>query len=100
MEKMRKDIMRDLSFMSYAPIIFISAATGEGIDELVGRLEELAAAGKKEYLFVFPSDKLGLVGSLYEKANVTSVEYDDDGARVVAVCDKKTAGQLSEYIQK
>ena len=29
MEKMRKDIMRDLSFMSYAPIIFISAATGQ-----------------------------------------------------------------------
>jgi GTP-binding protein hflX len=80
--------------------VFISAATGEGIDELVGRLEELAAAGKKEYLFVFPADKLGLVGSLYERANVTSVEYGDGGARVVAVCDKKTAGQLSEYIQK
>jgi len=29
MEKMRKDIMRDLSFMSYAPILFISAATGQ-----------------------------------------------------------------------
>ena len=28
MEKMRKDIMRDLSFMSYAPILFISALTG------------------------------------------------------------------------
>ena len=29
MEKMRKDIMRDLSFMSYAPILFISALTGQ-----------------------------------------------------------------------
>ena len=29
MEKMRKDIMRDLSFMSYAPILFISAVTGQ-----------------------------------------------------------------------
>ncbi|MBQ6273815.1 MAG: ribosome biogenesis GTPase Der [Oscillospiraceae bacterium] len=29
MEKMRKDIMRDLSFMSYAPVLFISALTGQ-----------------------------------------------------------------------
>ena len=34
MEKMRKDIMRDLSFMSYAPIIFISAMTGQRTDRI------------------------------------------------------------------
>ena len=34
LEKMRKDIMRDLSFMSYAPIIFISAATGQRTEKL------------------------------------------------------------------
>ena len=34
MEKMRKDIMRDLSFMSYAPLIFISAATGQRTEKL------------------------------------------------------------------
>ena len=28
-EKMRKDILRDLSFMSYAPVLFISALTGQ-----------------------------------------------------------------------
>ena len=34
MEKMRKDIMRDLSFMSYAPILFISALTGQRTNRL------------------------------------------------------------------
>ena len=34
MEKMRKDIMRDLSFMSYAPVIFISALTGQRTERL------------------------------------------------------------------
>ena len=34
MEKMRKDLMRDLSFMSYAPLIFISAATGQRTEKL------------------------------------------------------------------
>ena len=33
-ETMRKDIMRDLRFMSYAPIIFISAATGQRTEKL------------------------------------------------------------------
>ena len=37
MEKLRKRIMGDLSFMSYAPILFISALTGER----TGRLFEL-----------------------------------------------------------
>ena len=34
MEKMRKNIMRDLSFMNYAPILFISAMTGQRIERM------------------------------------------------------------------
>lgn len=34
MEKMRKNIMRDLSFMNYAPILFISAMTGQRIERI------------------------------------------------------------------
>ena len=34
MEKMRKDVMRDLSFMSYAPVVFISALTGQRTDRI------------------------------------------------------------------
>ena len=37
MDKMRQDVMRDLSYMTYAPIVFISALTGQR----VGRLFEL-----------------------------------------------------------
>ena len=34
MEKLRKDVLRDLSFMSYAPVLFISALTGQRTDRL------------------------------------------------------------------
>ena len=43
MEKMRKDVMRDLSFMPYAPVLFISALTGqrtERIFELVNYVHD------------------------------------------------------------
>lgn len=34
MDKMREEIRRDLSFMSYAPIIFVSALTGQRVDKI------------------------------------------------------------------
>ncbi len=34
MDRMRQDIRRDLSYMTYAPILFISAATGQRVDRL------------------------------------------------------------------
>ena len=34
MDKMRQDVRRDLSYMAYAPILFISAATGQRVDRL------------------------------------------------------------------
>jgi len=43
LEKMRKDIQRDLGFMSYAPIVFISALTGQRTDklfEMINRVNE------------------------------------------------------------
>lgn len=46
MDKMRKDVMRDLSFMSYAPILFISALSGqrtERIFELVNYVNDQSA---------------------------------------------------------
>jgi len=46
MDKMRKDVMRDLSYMTYAPIVFISALTGQRVDrlfELVNFVNEMAS---------------------------------------------------------
>ena len=34
MDRMREDIRRDLSYMTYAPIVFISALTGQRVDRL------------------------------------------------------------------
>ena len=34
MDRMREDIRRDLSYMTYAPILFISAKTGQRVDKL------------------------------------------------------------------
>ena len=46
MDRMRRDILRDLSYMTYAPILFISALTGQRVDrlfELIKYVNEQAA---------------------------------------------------------
>ena len=46
MDRMREDIRRDLSYMTYAPILFISAKTGQRVDrlyELINYVNEQAA---------------------------------------------------------
>lgn len=46
MDKMRKEVMRDLAFMSYAPVLFISALTGQRTDrifELVNYVNDQSA---------------------------------------------------------
>ncbi len=46
MDRMREDIRRDLSYMTYAPIVFISAATGQRVNrlfELINYVNDQAA---------------------------------------------------------
>ena len=45
MDKMREDIRRDLSYMTYAPILFISAATGQRVPRLFELINYVHYAG-------------------------------------------------------
>ena len=78
--------------------VYISALTRAGIDVLVDKLDKLAHMKKKQYTFLLPNYKLGLVNSLYSNATVLSCEYSENGAAVIAVADEKTAGPLKKYI--
>jgi GTP-binding protein len=42
MESFRKSLQNDFSFMDYAPIIFISAKTGQRIDQLFSMIKQVA----------------------------------------------------------
>lgn len=47
MEKFKKDIYNKLSYISYAPIIFISALTGQRVNKLFGMINEVAENNSK-----------------------------------------------------
>jgi GTP-binding protein HflX len=77
--------------------VYISAATGQGVDAMMLRLEEMLHEGKRRVTFLFPADRQGLVAKLYANATVESVEYLPQGTRVVATVDAKTYGPLRDF---
>ncbi len=47
MDKIKKDVYRDLAFMDFAPIVFISAKTGQRVDKLMMHIVEAATQNKR-----------------------------------------------------
>ena len=79
-------------------ILPISAKTGEGLDELIAKLEEMAADGKKRVRLFIPHSELGTVSSLYSQARVLEINYTEYGAEIDAELDGKTLGRLKKYL--
>ena len=80
--------------------IFISAKTGEGLDDLIRALEDAATQGSSIVTFEFPMSETRHLDRLYRQAVVSDVSYDNGVCRVRAIVDAKTRGALREYIVK
>ena len=76
----------------------ISAKTGEGIDELLARIDKLLDKGTRRVTIHLPYDKGGLLDMLYREAKVESVEYGET-IDVAAVCVSRVIGQVKDYIE-
>lgn len=78
-------------------VAYISAATGQGVDLMMQRIEDILHAGKRRVSFLIPNTKQGLLNKLYENATVESVKYGAEGVSVTAVVDVKTYGSLRDF---
>lgn len=79
---------------------YVSAKTGEGMQEMLERLGEIIRDGKCRVTFVFPNSEQGKLNTLYKNASVESVEYGADAVTAVAVVDRKVFGMLRRYAQE
>ncbi len=78
-------------------VLYISAATGQGVDRLLARIEEMLHEGNRRVTFRIPNDKQGLLSVLYRNATVEDISYGADAVLVTAVVDARTYGQLRPY---
>ena len=77
--------------------VWVSAATGQGIEQMVDRLEQMLNAGKKLVKFIIPNAKQGLMNVLYNEAAIKTVEYGAEAVTVEAVVDARVYGMLAVY---
>ena len=75
----------------------ISAKSGEGIDTLLQKVEDIIHQGKSKVTFVIPNSEQGALNILYKNATVESVDYGYEGVTVVATVDSKVRGMLKKY---
>ena len=93
-----KDKLPILPDFELQNIFAVSAVTGEGVDALVNRIEEIVNEGKRRLVFTIPNAEQGALNTLYKNAVVEDVEYGPEAVKVTAVVDNKVRGMLAKYL--
>ena len=78
----------------------ISAATGDGIENLLTKLEETVNGGKKLLKLFFPHSQAGKAAEVYRFATVSDTEYTESGTLLTALCDSRAQGMFSQFVQE
>ena len=77
--------------------IFVSARSGEGIEELLGRIASELPDPTVELDVVVPYDRGDIVAALHERHRVLETEYVPGGTRVHAKVSPEMAATLSAF---
>lgn len=82
----------------YRDAVFVSARTGEGIDELFARITEFVEAGDVEAVLAVPFDRGEILSRLHEQAHVLDTEHTEDGTCVRARMPKALAAEYADLV--
>ena len=78
-------------------IAYISALTGQGLAQMIEKLDRMVTAGKRRVTYVIPNREAGELNTLYRLATVESVDYGAEAITVVALADARARGTLRRF---
>ncbi|WP_210508845.1 GTPase HflX [Naasia sp. SYSU D00057] len=78
--------------------VFVSARTGEGIEELLSRVAGLLPTPELEVDAVIPYDRGDLVAMVHERGKVLGLAYEEAGTRVHARVGAEDRAALEPYL--
>jgi GTP-binding protein HflX len=78
--------------------IFVSARTGEGIDELMERIAQLLPAPEVELELLVPYDRGEVISRLHVQGRVLSTDYREDGTLVRALVHPARVSELQPFV--
>ena len=82
---------------SSGSVVYISALTGQGIDELVSKLESVALGGKTFMKLRIPNGEQALLSEAYRIATVRETEYFDDYTEMKIIADDRARRIFGKY---
>ena len=92
------DDTQRLLLRSLAPhAIFVSARTGEGIDELRAAIAELLPQPSIEVDLLVPYDRGDVISALHDHATILTTTYEPEGTRVTALVTEEQAPGLLAF---
>lgn len=77
--------------------VFVSARTGEGIDELLERIAEVLPAPEVEMTLLVPYDRGEIISRLHVQGRVLSTDYREEGTLVSAMVHPSRVSELAEF---
>jgi GTPase len=80
--------------------LFISALTGQGLEELLHRLDELIADRSERHQLLIPLASQEVVARLYREASVLDCRYEEDGVRITALIPKLVLEKYRIFSEK
>ena len=94
------EVERDKVKGRFPDAVLCSAATGEGIDDLLERLSQELSRLKVEITAEIPFDKGALVARLHDEGEVIDEAYSESGTRVVARVPAEFLDDLAPYLAR
>lgn len=77
--------------------VFVSARTGEGIDEILAAVAELLPSPQIELDLLVPYDRGDLIALLHDQGRVLSTEYAENGTEVKAMVTPDIEPQFAAF---
>ena len=78
--------------------VFVSARTGEGIEELLERIAGVLPSPEVELTLLVPYDRGEVISRLHVQGRVLATDYEEDGTRVTALVHPARVPEVEEFV--
>ena len=96
----KADLVEKTDIPIGADVVRISAATGEGMDDLLKAIEKALGHSRHHIIVRLPYSMGGMVETLHSSAQVINVEYTAEGIEVETIVDPILYGKVRDFIVK
>lgn len=78
-------------------VVYLSAKTGEHVDELVAKIREKIFGGRVEMTLLIPYQRGDITSYLCENAQISSMEYEEEGTLLRGKLEREDALRYEKF---